>query len=410
MRQKITFNSPFKGLPKEVAVLTAISFLVAVGFGLIIPAIPIFAKSFGVSNTLIGLIISSFAIMRLVSGLFSGKLVDRYGERLVLGLGLFMVSIFTLISGLAQSYEQLLIFRAAGGLGSSMFSVSAGALILRVVSDNQRGRAQSLYNGGFIAGGVAGPAFGGALIALSPRAPFFIYSGLLIAAGTVSLIFLHESRLGAKVEQTKEGRALTIKEALGIKPYLYSLFLAFLGSWILFGMRSSILPLFVVEDLKASPSLVGLSFTVALIAQGSVMVRAGKHSDKNGRKPVILTGFSIVMASLIILTLASNVTIYLIAMIVMGLGAGFAASAGAIVGDVIKGKSGKVYAFWQMSGDAGMMVGPVLLGFISDAFSYRTAIGVSAAVFSLAIIVALKIPETNSAHLGDSRKPPINEV
>lgn len=410
MRQKITFNSPFKGLPKEVAVLTSISFLVAVGFGLIIPAIPIFAKSFGVSNTLIGFIISAFAIMRFISGLFAGKLVDRFGERLVLGVGLFMVSVFTLISGLAQTYEQLLIFRTAGGLGSSMFSVSAGALILRVVSDSQRGQAQSLYNGGFIAGGVAGPAFGGALIALSPRAPFFIYSGLLIAAGTVSLIFLHESRLGAKVEQSSQERALTIKEALAIKPYLYSLFLAFLGSWILFGMRSSILPLFVVEDLKASPSLVGLSFTVALIAQGSVMVRAGKYSDKNGRKPVILTGFSIVMASLGILFLANNVTVYLIAMIVMGLGAGFAASAGAIVGDVIKGKSGKVYAFWQMAGDAGMMVGPVLLGFISDAFSYRTAIGVSAAVFSLAIIVALKIPETNSAHLGDSRKPPINEV
>jgi MFS family permease len=151
--------------------------------------------------------------------------------------------------------------------------------------------------------------------------------------------------LGAKVEQSSQERALTIKEALAIKPYLYSLFLAFLGSWILFGMRSSILPLFVVEDLKASPSLVGLSFTVALIAQGSVMVRAGKHSDKNGRKPVILTGFSIVMASLGILFLANNVTVYLIAMIVMGLGAGFAASAGAIVGDVIKGKSGKVYAF-----------------------------------------------------------------
>ncbi|NDB36716.1 MAG: MFS transporter [Actinobacteria bacterium] len=386
------------------------SFLVAVGFGLIIPAIPIFAKTFGVSNTLIGLIISSFAIMRFISGLFAGKLVDRFGERLVLGAGLFMVSLFTLISGLAQSYEQLLIFRTAGGLGSSMFSVSAGALILRVVSDNQRGQAQSLYNGGFIAGGVAGPAFGGALIALSPRAPFFIYSALLIMAGIVSLIFLHESRLGAKVEQSSQERALTIKEALAIKPYLYSLFLAFLGSWILFGMRSSILPLFVVEDLKASPSLVGLSFTVALIAQGSVMVRAGKHSDKNGRKPVILAGFSIVMASLGILFLANNVTVYLIAMIVMGLGAGFAASAGAIVGDVIKGKSGKVYAFWQMAGDAGMMVGPVLLGFISDAFSYRTAIGVSAAVFSLAIIVALKIPETNSAHLGDSRKPSINEV
>jgi MFS family permease len=348
--------------------------------------------------------------MRFVSGLFSGKLVDRFGERVVLGFGLFMVSIFTLFAGLAQSYEQLLIFRTAGGLGSSMFSVSAGALILRVVSDSQRGRAQSLYNGGFIAGGVAGPAFGGALIALSPRAPFFIYSSLLIAAGTVSLIYLHESRLGAKVEKVTEDRALTIREALQIKPYLYSLFLAFLGSWVLFGMRSSILPLFVVEDLGASASIVGLSFTIALIAQGSVMVRAGKYSDKNGRKPVILTGFSIVMVALALLIFTSNIYMYLGAMIVMGLGAGFAASAGAIVGDVIKGKSGKVYAFWQMSGDAGMMVGPVLLGFVSDHFSYRAAIGVSAAVFSLAIIAALKIPETNTARLGDVQKPQLNEA
>lgn len=403
-------NSPFKGLPKEVSVLTAISFLVAVGFGLIIPAIPIFAKTFGVSNTLIGLIVSSFAIMRFVSGLFSGKLVDRFGERVVLGFGLFMVSIFTLFAGLAQSYEQLLIFRTAGGLGSSMFSVSAGALILRVVSDNQRGRAQSLYNGGFIAGGVAGPAFGGALIALSPRAPFFIYSGLLIAAGTVSLIYLHESRLGAKQVVESDERAMTIREALQIKPYLYSLFLSFVGSWVLFGMRSSILPLFVVEDLGASASIVGLSFTIALVAQGAVMVRAGKYSDKNGRKPIILVGFSVVMLSLALLILSTNIYFYIAAMIVMGFGAGFAASAGAIVGDVIKGKSGKVYAFWQMSGDAGMMVGPVLLGFVSDFFSYRAAIGVSAAVFSLAIFAAIRIPETNTARLGDSQKPQLNEA
>lgn len=383
--------------------------MVAVGFGLIIPAIPIFAKSFGVSNTLIGLIISSFAIMRFVSGLFSGKLVDRFGERVILGFGLFMVSIFTLLAGLAQSYQQLLFARTAGGLGSMMFSVSAGALILRVVSDDQRGRAQSLYNGGFIAGGVAGPAFGGALIALSPRAPFFIYSALLIVAGTVSLIYLHESRLGEKVANLQEERAVTIREALQLKPYLYSLFLAFLGSWILFGMRSSILPLFVVEDLGATASLVGLSFTIALIAQGSVMVRAGKYSDQNGRKPVVVLGFSIVLLSLGLLVFANSVIFYLIAMVVMGLGAGFAASAAAIVGDVIKGKSGKVYAFWQMAGDAGMMIGPILLGYISDHFSYRTAIAFSAAVFSLAIIAAIKIPETNSARLGDSPKPQLNE-
>mgnify|MGYP003326979677 CR=1 FL=1 len=94
---------------------------------------------------------------------------------------------------------------------------------------------------------------------------------------------------------------------------------------------------------------------------------------------------------------------------VLGIGAGFAASAGAIIGDVIKGKSGKVYAIWQMSGDAGMMVGPVLLGAISDLASYRSAILVSALVFSLTVLIAIRIPETNSARLGDSRNPQFNE-
>jgi hypothetical protein len=57
-----------------------------------------------------------------------------------------------------------------------------------------------------------------------------------------------------------------------------------------------------------------------------------------------------------------------------------------------------------------MMVGPVLLGFVSDFFSYRAAIGVSAAVFSLAIFAAIRIPETNTARLGDSQKPQLNEA
>ena len=96
-------------------------------------------------------------------------------------------------------------------------------------------------------------------------------------------------------------------------------------------------------------------------------------------------------------------------MTVLGIGAGFAASASAVIGDVIKGKSGKVFAIWQMSGDAGMMVGPILLGAISDLDSYRTAILVSSLVFSLTVLIAIRIPETNSARLGDSSKVAFNE-
>ena len=80
-------QSPFKDLPREISVLVAASFFVAVGFGIILPAIPVFARSFGVSNAAIGLIVSMFAITRFASGLISGKLVDLYGERAVYSSG-----------------------------------------------------------------------------------------------------------------------------------------------------------------------------------------------------------------------------------------------------------------------------------------------------------------------------------
>ena len=73
-------RSPFRDLPREVSILIAASFFVAVGFGIIMPAIPVFAKTFGVNNAAIGLMVSAFAITRFCSGLISGTLVDKFGD------------------------------------------------------------------------------------------------------------------------------------------------------------------------------------------------------------------------------------------------------------------------------------------------------------------------------------------
>ena len=227
-----------------------------------------------------------FAITRLASGLVSGKLVERFGERFVLGSGLFMVAFFVFLTGLAQSYEQLLLLRAAGGLGSSMFSVASSSLVIRMTSDDKRGRAQSVTTGGFLVGGIAGPAFGGALIAFSPRAPFFIYSVTLTLAGLTGLIFLSEQRMGKKDEPIHLLPATTIREAFGIKAFRYALIMTFLTSWILFGVRSSILPLYVIQDLGGTTTLVGIGFTVGALAQGLILIRAGKFSDSAGRKKI----------------------------------------------------------------------------------------------------------------------------
>ena len=74
-------------------VLGLIAFCVAVGFGVLVPVLPVFARSFGVGNLQVGAVISAFALMRLVSSPVCGKLIDLWGERIVMATGIFIVAI-----------------------------------------------------------------------------------------------------------------------------------------------------------------------------------------------------------------------------------------------------------------------------------------------------------------------------
>ena len=184
LARKIRNNPWLKGLPNEVAVIALIAFFVAIGFGIVAPAIPVFAKSFGVSAFAASSVVSVFAFMRFASAPIAGYWVNKFGERSVLTIGLLIVSLSSFFAGLANDFNHLIVLRGAGGLGSTMFTVASFSLLLRIVSADQRGRAAAAFQGGFLIGGLAGPAVGGIVIAISLRAPFFVYSfTLLLAAG-----------------------------------------------------------------------------------------------------------------------------------------------------------------------------------------------------------------------------------
>ncbi len=395
------YKSPLKELPREIRIVVFASFFVALGFGIVIPAIPVFARSFGVSHTQVGFIVSAFAVARFSSGLISGKLVDKFGERAVFAAGVLLVSISVALAGLAQSYEQLLIFRAAGGLGSSMFSVAAGSVVVRSVGDDQRGRAQSVYNGAFLLGGMAGPAIGGALTAISLRAPFFVYSITLLIAGIIAFFFLTGEHLQGRDSGALEQSTTRLRDALALAPYRVALVLSFATSWVLLGLRSSVLPLFVTEDLNSNAAVVGYGFTISAIFQGAFLLYAGKLSDIKGRRYAAVLGSSIVTMGVLLLVFTINPWMYILSMCILGLGGSFLGTTPAnIVGDVIKGKAGQVLALFQMAGDAGMMVGPIVVGLISDYYGYHASFVLSGIVMAIALGLAMKLPETRNSRLG----------
>jgi MFS family permease len=402
---KLKFSNPFAQFPREVSVLVFASFFVAVGFGIIAPTIPLFARSFEVSNAQVGAIVSAFAFARFASGLISGKMVDHFGERLIYSFGVGFVALTSFAAGLAQSYEQLLIFRAVGGLGSSMFSVAAGSILIRAVDDSHRARAQSLYNGSFLLGMMAGPVLGGALSIISLRAPLLIYAVLLVFASASGAFLLRNSTLAAKPTVKQESGAITLRSALALKPYRIALVISFCTAWVLFGMARSILPLFMVEDIKVTASFMGLGFTISTIIQGAFLLQAGKLSDINGRKYSAVIGTSLLTLFALALAFTTEPLMFIAASVIVGFAGAFLSTTPyAIVGDVLEGKGGQVIGLFQMAGDAGAMIAPIALGAIADSYGYRPAFFVTAALMAFAVLVSTKLPETRSSHLGQSSK------
>lgn len=398
-------------LPREVAVLAAIAFFVALGFGILIPSLPIFASTFGVNAFQAGMVISVFALVRFITSPLAGGMVNRFGERLVLSSGLFIVAVSSLVAGFSQSYGQLLVLRGAGGLGSSMFTVSAMALLLRVVSSDQRGRASSAFQGGFLFGGVAGPAVGGLVVAWSIRAPFFVYAATLLMATAVSLIFLSRVRLHDLEEQVSGGKAGKLEElraALKDKAYQAAIGSNLITGFVIFGLRSSVVPLFVIEGLQRGASLSGVGFLIAAGVQAIFLLPAGRLADTRGRRPALLFGTIATAVGMGILALSdvaantlgtaglAGVFLFLVAMGIQGFGGAFMGSApAALVGDIMGGrKGGVVIATFQMMSDVGAIVGPLIAGLLVDAFDYDWAFFAGALLALVPIVLVLRMRET----------------
>ncbi len=412
-----------KDLPVEVAVLASIAFFVALGFGIVIPSIPIFAESFGVTALAASAVVSAFALMRFISSPLAGSLTNRLGERRVLATGLAIVAVSSALAGLAQSYVQLLVLRGIGGIGSSMFTVSAMALLLRVADADQRGRAAAAWQGGFLVGGVAGPAVGGLVLAVSIRAPFFFYAGTLAVATVVALVFLSPARIAAReaaVESHDQGEVSAppksgwpdLLDALRNGAYRAALAVNLTTGLATFGLRSAIIPLFVIEGLRQGPSLSGWAFLVAAGVQAITLLPAGRITDTRGRRPAMIIGTVATVVGMLLLvfddlatgSLGVAITIFFVSMAVLGVGTAFLGSApSAVVGDIMGGRRGGiVVATFQMVSDFGAIIGPLIGGLMLDLYGFDWAFALGAAVAAIALIFVVRMPETLSRTPADA--------
>jgi MFS family permease len=385
-------------------VLGLVAFCVAVGFGVLVPVLPVFARSFGVGNAEVGAVISAFALMRLVSSPFCGWLIKVFSERIIMATGIFIVAISSGLAGISRSYVQLLVLRGVGGIGSAMFTVSAFTLLLTSVEAGVRGRAAGFFQAGFLIGGITGPAVGGALAAISLTAPFFFYAGTLIVAGTVGLLLLR--RRSSKPEEGAES-AVSFRALVRDARYQAACVTNLAQGWTSFGVRSSLVPVLVVELLHRPASWTGIAFACASVVQTIAVGPAGRFTDTVGRRPAMILGGTVAAVSIMAVPFAPNIWLLIVVLCLYGIASAFLGTApAAAVGDAAGSRSGTAVAVFSMCSDIGAIIGPLVAGLLADTLSYPAAFGAGAALMLVAAALSWRMPRDHAVWSGGETSRP----
>lgn len=380
-------RTPRTPLPFEVWALVAGAFAVALGYGVVAPAIPQFALEFGVSKFAASAIVSAFALMRLVTAPFAGWAVSRMGERRTYAIGILIVALSTGAAAFAADYAQFLVLRGAGGVGSAMFTVSATALLAKVSPPNARGRVASLNAAGFLLGGLLGPVLGGVVAVFGLRAPFVFYFFTLLAAAAVVAVALRRSAFAAgPVEGSAQPESVVLGEALRVPQYRALLVSVFAFGWASFGVRVSIIPIFVAVAFDGDAA--AAAWVLAGYAAGNALLifPAGRWTDTVGRKPLLVTGMAVLVASYLVFPVSPSMWVAIAIMVAAGAGSALVnPGQQAVLADVLaQRRGGNVVAAYSMMSDLGGVLGPLIAGAILDAAGFGWAFGATAVLLAVA--------------------------
>ena len=393
-------------LPFEVWALVAGGFAVALGYGVVAPAIPQFALEFGVSNFAASAIVSAFALMRLVSAPLAGWAVARMGERRTYTIGILIVAVSTGAAALAANYPQFVLLRGAGGIGSTLFTVAATALLAKVSPVESRGRVASLNAAGFLLGGLFGPVLGGVVAVFGLRAPFvFYFFTLLVAAAIVAIALRGSQAAGAPgisgANGTRGNSAsssgvsadadtdLSLKHAMLVPQFRTLLFSVFSFGWASYGVRVSLIPLLVAVTFGGDATMAAWILAAYAAGNAVFIFPAGRWTDTIGRKPMLVVGLSILAVAYAAMGIAPSIWVLGAIMLVAGAGSALAnPGQQAVLADVLaKRRGGGPVAAYSMASDLGGVLGPALAGLVVDLAGFSWAFVLTAVLLAAAASV-----------------------
>ncbi len=292
-----------------------------IGFGIVIPILPLYADHFGASATTIGVLLAIYSAMQFVCSPILGKLSDRVGRRPVLLASILGTSVGFLIMGFAQTLWLLFLARIVDGVTGGNISTAA-AYIADVTTPGERSRGMGLIGTAFGIGLIIGPAIGGVLSSISMAAPFLFAAALASANAVALYFFLPESLKEEHREHARRASILkTLRESAGwqLRGVLTTAFFATLA----FSMLTATLALFTnknadfLYDATHNSYLFAYMGLIGATIQGGLM---GRLARSFGDKPLAVAGALLTAAGVFLLPTSSTLTLLVLACTAIGIG------------------------------------------------------------------------------------------
>jgi MFS family permease len=384
------------------------------GFGSVVPALALYARTFGVSQSAIGLAIAVYGLARFVLALPVGKLADLLGRRSALALGGLVTATGNLLCAYARNYPAFIAARFVAGAGAALVLTAGLIVIADITEPTRRGRTMAIYQGVFLFAVGIGPLPGGLLAEhYGLAAPFLAYA---IAGSVVSALawlsvpetralYAHDHTI-ADALAPLPSFASQVRALIGRAGFVLVSVIGFTNAVARTGGLFNVIPVLGADRLGLTADRIGLALAAASSVGLLVTYPAGALVDRFGRKPVIVPSTIAAGVALGVFVFAPSYGWFLTACLVWSVASGVSGAApAAYAADIAPpGTNAAAMSTYRMLSDLGYVVGPIALGVVTDLVGANIALGATAVILvAVAVAFARFAPETFRAGVLSTR-------
>jgi MFS transporter, DHA1 family, multidrug resistance protein len=374
------------------------------GFGAIVPVLALYARSFGVAQSAIGLAIGVYGLARFLVAVPVGRLTDVVGRRAALALGGLVTAAGNLLCAYAPNFAVFVAARFVAGAGAALVLIAGQIVLADITTPERRGRVMAIYQGVFVFAVGVGPLPGGLLAErFGLAAPFVVYAVAGAAAAVVAWWSIPDTRAtGASAEAAAAMPpfAAQIRLVTGHVGFMLVSLVAFMNAVARTGALFNVIPVLARDRLALSTDRIGFGLALSSLVGLVLAYPAGVLVDRYGRKTVIVPATVVAGLSMLIFLAASSYAWFLAGCVAWSLAIGVSGAApAAYAADVAPpGMNAAAMSTFRMLADLGYVVGPIALGVVTDVLGADAALGATAVLLVVvAALFARLAPETYRA-------------